>query len=102
MFFMYAVLGTSIVLFLGLFLAFFKQKEIKINVVSREQAEDKEFFALRIESDEFLFLKDKKDVKFIQSLGLDDVDDYKMMILSKERKEDKDRLFMPENEKKIS
>ncbi len=100
MFFMYIVLGVAIMLLLSVALAVVKQREIKIDVVSREQAAEKEFFALRIESDDFLFLKEKENVTFIQSL--DDANDYKIVDLSKEKKEDSERLFMLKNEKKIS
>ena len=100
MFFMYVVAGTVGVLLFSVGIAVFKQRQIKVDVISRETVADKEFFALRIESDDFLFLKDDDDVTFIQSL--DDVSDYKMVDLAGKPDPDSERLVMPDQEKKVS
>ncbi|MGH1467628.1 MAG: hypothetical protein ACRBBP_01950 [Bdellovibrionales bacterium] len=101
MVFMYIVAGTVVVLLLSVALAVVKQREIKVDVISREPVEDKEFFALRIESDDFLFIRDEEAVTFIQSL--DDVSDYKIVNLSEEDEMfAKDKLVMPMDEKKAS
>ncbi len=98
---MYIVAGTVVVLLLSVALAVVKQREIKVDVISREPVEDKEFFALRIESDDFLFIRDEEAVTFIQSL--DDVSDYKIVNLSEEDEMfAKDKLVMPMDEKKAS
>lgn len=97
---MYVVAGTVGVLLFSVGLAVVKQRQIKVDVISRESVADKEFFALRIESDDFLFLKDDDDVTFIQSL--DDVSDYKMVDLAKEADPEEERLVMPHQDKKAS
>ncbi len=105
MIFMYVVAGTVFVLLFSVLIAVMKQREIKVTVISREKVSDKEFFALRIETDDFLFLKDEGDVTFIQSL--DDVSDFKTVDLAgsqneKKEKFDEERLVMPDDEKKAS
>lgn len=102
MVFMYIVAGTAVILLLSVGLAVFKQRQIKLDVISREPVEDKEFFALRIERDDFLFLKEEEAVTFIQPL--DDISDFKMVDLTKEPKEEEagEKLVMPSGEKKAS
>ncbi len=100
MFFMYVVAATVLMLLVSVGIAVFKQREIKVDVISRESVEEKEFFALRIESDDFLFLKEEENVTYIQSL--DDVDDFKMVDLKKGREPGEDKLRMPSREKRVS
>jgi hypothetical protein len=119
MIFMYIVLGTASLLLFSVGLAVMEQKKLKVAVVSRESIHKKEFFALRIESEDFLFVKDQDDVSFIQAL--DDVNDFEMMDLEKheapltrlravkeemktlkEKAEIEDKLIMPKTEKKVS
>lgn len=97
---MYVVAGTAVMLLLSVAIAVFKQREIKVDVISREPVANKEFFALRIESDDFLFLREEENVTFIQSL--DDVSEFKIMDLTKESPRGGEKLVMPVEEKKAS
>lgn len=124
MFFMYIVLFTAALLLVSLAVAVHQQKKIKVSVIAREEVNQKDFFALRVESEDFLFVRDEvKDVSFIQSL--DDVDDFSIKNLA-EKAEKKfsakpkivseadnnvislkdassgDKLVMPKHEKKVS
>lgn len=119
MIFMYIVLVTACLLLFAVGLAVMEQKKLKVTVVSREAVHKKEFFALRIESDDFLFVKDDEDISFIQSL--EDVNEFEMMDLEKHeapltelkavkeeaaakkmREDDGEKLVMPKAEKKAS
>lgn len=95
MVFMYIVLFTAGVLLLSVVFAVFQQKKIKVNVIAREAVEKKEFFALRIESDDFLFVRDElEDVSFIQSL--DDVEDFSIKDLTDDENADQGVLRLDE------
>lgn len=123
MIFMYVVLSTAVLLLVSVALAVHQQKKIKVSVVAREEVNNKDFFALRVESEDFLFVKDQmRDVSFIQSL--DDVDDFSIKNLAEEVEERRsenrkmsnsknlislkdatgagDKLVMPKGEKKVS
>lgn len=89
------------ILFMTLVVAFVYKNKIRLQLLSREAVEDKEFLAIRIESDDFLFLKEEGDVRFIQSLK--DVDEFReeKLYVQKEAREEhpEDALKLPKREK---
>lgn len=96
----YLVVAALGFLSLSLLLASYLSGKINVSIIAREKVEEKEYFALRIESDDFLFLKEEGDVIFIQSLG--DLDQFESLTLFKEQKVEgnkNDRLVISKNEK---
>lgn len=95
----YLVIASLGFLSIGLLLASYLSGKIKVSIVAREKVDKKEYFALRIESDDFLFLKEEGEVIFLQSLG--DVDQFESLSLIKEESSHKsgDKLIISKNEK---
>lgn len=79
-------------------LVYLVKKKLRLKLLSRTKVNEKEFLAVRIESDDFLFLKEDDGVTFIQSL--DETDDFEEVSLHEQKQEVKEgSLKIPSHEK---
>jgi|GEM_PF-3625694 len=86
-------------LFLVLVATVVSRKKSKLSLVSEVVMSDKSFYAVRLEGEDFLFLKDETSVKFIDSL--DEVEDFAVLNLydMKNPKVCDETLEIPDHEK---
>ena len=94
------VFGLALV-FLSVGAAILMRSKTTVKVISTQVVDGKTYFAVRIEGSDFLFLKNKHAVEFLNAL--DDVDDFKQIDLAEFRKANKkkseDTLKIPKFEK---
>lgn len=92
--------GLSLI-FLSVGAAVIMRSKTSVKVISTQVVDGKTYFAVRIEGSDFLFLKDKHSVEFLNAL--DDVDDFKEIDLDEFRKanekKSEDTLKIPKFEK---
>ncbi len=96
----YIIPGAALcVLSLVLIATVILRKKSKLSLVSEVKVNDKSFYAVRLEGEDFLFLKDETSVKFIDSL--DEVEDFAVLNLydMQNPKISDETLEIPDHEK---
>ena len=75
------------------------RKSTQLQLMEKSEVGGKTFYAIRLEGEDFLFLKDEEAVKFVGTL--DEEEDFKVLNLyeMKESKESLEKLSIPKHEK---
>lgn len=89
----YAALFSLICFAFILGMVYLRRRKIHLELVAKKNVGEKDFLSVRVEQNDFLFLRTKDRVNFIESL--DDVDDFVEVPLNK----DKETLSIPDHEK---
>jgi len=91
--------AASGVLALSLVFIFVLRKTTQLQLMEKSEVGGRTFYAIRLEGEDFLFLKDDEAVKFVGAL--DEEEDFKVLNLyeMKESKESLEKLSIPKHEK---
>jgi hypothetical protein len=90
---------ASGVLALSIVFAVLVRKSTQLKLIDKKDVGGRTFYAIRLEGEDFLFLKDEISVKFVGSL--DEEEDFKVLNLyeMKSEKESSETLEIPKHEK---
>ena len=91
--------AVSGILALSIMLIFILRKTTQLQLMSKIKVDERTFYAVRLEGEDFLFLKDKNSVKFVNTLE-DEGEEFKVLNLYEiENRKEFETLEIPKHEK---
>lgn len=96
----YVLTGSAACLFsIALIFVYLVRKQTQLQLISKAEVGGKNFYAVRLEGEDFLFLKDEVNVNFVGSLDFEE--DFKILNLYEMKSSDEstEKLSIPKHEK---